>query len=102
MGFLLSLFRFLFLVVILSWCFSLLKKFFAWFLGDVAKDRQQEPPPRRAAAANHRLVRDPICGTHVAEELAVTVTSGSEVVHFCSAACRDEYLSGTRKMAANG
>jgi YHS domain-containing protein len=49
-------------------------------------------------------VRDPVCGMHVAEVLAVPLRESGELVHFCSTACRDKYLSesGTRRMAANG
>jgi hypothetical protein len=39
---------------------------------------------------------------HVAEGLAVPLREGTEILHFCSAACRDKYLSGTKRLAANG
>ena len=49
-----------------------------------------------------RLVRDPVCGTHVAEVLAIPLREGGELVHFCSVACRDKYVSSAQRMAANG
>lgn len=54
-----------------------------------------------AESETQRLVRDPVCGTHVAERLALPVSDGRTVAHFCSARCRDEYLEKTRKFAAN-
>jgi len=49
-------------------------------------------------------VRDPVCGMHVAEVLAVPLRESGALVHFCSTACRDKYVSGsgTQRMAANG
>ena len=52
--------------------------------------------------ATRRLVRDPVCGMHVAEELAIPLRDSGQLVHFCSAACRDEYASKTQRKAANG
>jgi YHS domain-containing protein len=37
------------------------------------------------------LKRDPVCGTFVAAESSVKKTVDGEVIHFCSAACRDKY-----------
>jgi hypothetical protein len=42
-----------------------------------------------------------MCGMHIAEGLALPVKQGSEVLHFCSAECRDRYLSKSQKFAAN-
>jgi YHS domain-containing protein len=55
-----------------------------------------------ASALGQKLVRDPICGTHVAERLALPLQNGAETLHFCSVACRDRYAAQTRKLAANG
>ena len=40
---------------------------------------------------SNELKRDPVCGTFVAPELAVTQEIRGRLVHFCSAKCRDEY-----------
>jgi YHS domain-containing protein len=37
------------------------------------------------------LKKDPVCGTYVSEDTAVTKRVGSQTLHFCSAACRDKY-----------
>ena len=58
--------------------------------------------PSQGADTSRRLVRDPVCGTHVAEEVSIPLREGSELVHFCSTACRDAYTGSVRQFAANG
>jgi YHS domain-containing protein len=53
-------------------------------------------------ATKRRLVRDPVCGVHVAEVLAIPLREGGETLHFCSIACRDQYVGSAKKLAANG
>jgi YHS domain-containing protein len=112
--------RFLFWLLIVSWSVALLRRALAWM---VRGSMPAGPAGQNAAtgsasgagvgaaqgdaqsgAAARRLVRDPVCGMHVAEVLAVPLRESGELVHFCSVACRDKYLSesGTRRMAANG
>ena len=38
-----------------------------------------------------RLVRDPVCGTHVAPNSAVTLTRGGTTYYFCSDRCREDF-----------
>jgi len=91
--------RFLFWVVVLSWSISLLRRLFS----SPRDERQQKDISQPAAELpNKRLVRDPVCGTHVAEELAIAARTGNEMVHFCSTECRDKYLRENQKLAANG
>jgi len=100
MGILTRMLRFLFWLVVLSWSISLLRRLFS------SESRERSSPeegrPIGEAPGGGRLVRDPVCGMHVAEELAVSARTGSELVHFCSAECRDRYLRETQKLAANG
>jgi YHS domain-containing protein len=60
------------------------------------------PGDLQNGVAARRLVRDPVCGMHVAEVLAVPLRESGELVHFCSTACRDKYVNSTQRMAANG
>ena len=46
-----------------------------------------------------KLVRDPQCGTYVAEHTSVTASHGGASLHFCSERCRDEYLASPRATA---
>jgi YHS domain-containing protein len=110
--------RFLFWLLIVSWSVALLRRVLAWMVrGAMPEQTNQEATGSAAGAgvgaargdtqsgvAARRLVRDPVCGMHVAEVLAVPLRESGELVHFCSTACRDKYVSesGTRRMAANG
>ena len=48
-------------------------------------------PGSSSQQPSNELKRDPVCGTFVAPELAVTQEIRGQLVHFCSAKCRDEY-----------
>jgi len=41
--------------------------------------------------AGGELKKDPVCGTFVSVHTSVSKQIGGEMVHFCSAACRDKY-----------
>jgi YHS domain-containing protein len=116
MNFLARIMKFLFWLLIVSWSVALLRRVLAWML------RGSMPAAQAAAAvgsaagggvgsgsgdtqngvAARRLVRDPVCGMHVAEVLAVPLRESGELLHFCSLACRDRYVNGRERMAANG
>jgi hypothetical protein len=42
------------------------------------------------------MVRDPVCGTFVIPDGALSIGDGKARVHFCSETCRDKYRSTTR------
>jgi hypothetical protein len=42
-----------------------------------------------------QMVRDPVCGTFVLPDRAVTLTDGRQRIAFCSTACRDKYRART-------
>ena len=91
--------RFVFWLLIVSGTTSILRRIVAQMgEGDEARGGMDRPGDEAA----QKLLRDPICGMHVAEGLAVPLREGTEIVHFCSAACRDKYLSGAKRFAANG
>jgi YHS domain-containing protein len=104
MEFLARIFRFLFWTLVLSWGIWLLKRLFNSQVQTQAKHRQTAEGEVRNSAqlSGRRLVRDPQCGMHVAEELALPVRMGNELIHFCSMECRDRYLQQTQRLAANG
>lgn len=116
MDFLARVLRFLFWLLIVSWSVALLRRALAWMVRGAVPAQTEQDAVGSAAGTGaepgaggtqdgtiaRRLVRDPVCGTHVAEVLAVPLREGGELVHFCSVACRDKYVSGTQRMAANG
>ncbi len=52
--------------------------------GGTSRTRKARPP-------SVRLVRDPVCGTHVAPATALSLTSGGAIHYFCSEKCRSEF-----------
>ena len=38
-----------------------------------------------------QMVRDPVCGTFLLPERAITIVDGRSRLFFCSTACRDKY-----------
>jgi YHS domain-containing protein len=116
MNFLARIVKFLFWLLIVSWSVALLRRVLAWMLrGTMPAEADQDARGSAARAgvgsgssdtasgvAARRLVRDPVCGMHVAEVLAVPLRESGELVHFCSVACRDKYVNGSQPMAANG
>jgi hypothetical protein len=115
MNFISRVIRFLFWVLILSWSVGLLRRLVAWMLrgGPNAPPREgvEVAGSAEAVGISRRLVRDPVCGAHVAEVLAIPLREGGELLHFCSVTCRDNYSlanagkskdAKTNKIAANG
>jgi len=96
--------RFLIWLLILCWSVALLRRAIVWMLRGVVNPpahRESTPATREQSAGTRRLVRDPVCGVHVAEDRAIPLRTGNEVVHFCSVACRDRYAGNEQKFAAN-
>jgi YHS domain-containing protein len=109
MNFLSRMLRFVFWLLILSWSVRLLRSLVNWMLRG-ATPRQPDRQDADAAGALgadglvRRLVRDPVCGVHVAEAVAIPLREGAQTLHFCSLTCRDQYLAGVveKKIAASG
>ena len=41
------------------------------------------------------MVRDPVCGTFVIPDAAMSIADGRQRVYFCSTKCRDQYRART-------
>jgi YHS domain-containing protein len=52
-------------------------------------------PDRGAPDRGVPMVRDPVCGTFVLPERAVSLSDGRQRVYFCSTVCRDKYRART-------
>ena len=110
MTFLSRVLRLLFWLLVLSWGARLLKQLVAWMTRGANQPTPgrgvDAPGPSECKALARRLVRDPLCGVHVAEVLAIPVRDGGETLHFCSVNCRDEYARRRslqqERLAANG
>ena len=42
-----------------------------------------------------QMARDPVCGTFVVPDHAVSIPDGRQRIYFCSTACRDKYRART-------
>jgi YHS domain-containing protein len=105
MGSLSRMMRFLLWVVVLFWGVALVRRAVEWMLRGVTGGPQRQEGTAGAPEEKQiprRLVRDPVCGVHVAEERAVALCDDGEVLHFCSVECRDQYVGSQKKLAAHG
>jgi len=41
------------------------------------------------------MARDPVCGTYVVPQHALSISDGRQQLYFCSAACRDKFRAKT-------
>ena len=103
MNFLARIVKFLFWLLVLSWGLRLLRRIVsAWVQNDQAPGPQPADAPIGTPTAARRLVRDPVCGTHVDEMLSIPLRDGGDVLHFCSPACRNAYAVNVGKFTASG
>jgi YHS domain-containing protein len=49
------------------------------------------PRSRRARTPSVRLVRDPVCGTHVAPSSSLSLSADGTTHYFCAERCRAEF-----------
>jgi YHS domain-containing protein len=91
--------RFIFWVLVVSWSVAILR----WVVKRMGREAAKSKPYVDVGneTVARKLVRDPVCGMHIAEVLALPLRQGGELLHFCSAECRDKYIDGTQKFAAN-
>ena len=68
--------------------FYLVRELLRWAWRHLFTDSsgRAQAPVRRGTVG-----RDPVCGTYVDVEVSVQAQEGGEVLHFCSARCREAY-----------
>lgn len=67
-----------------------------WRLVDgVIEGASGRPPGSHVPTRGVQMVRDPVCGTFVVPERAISITDGRQRVFFCSIRCRDAYRAHT-------
>lgn len=62
-----------------------------WRLIDGIMEAAGGPTQRRARSPAVKLVRDPVCGTHVPAANALSLTAGGVTHYFCSEKCKSEF-----------
>ena len=73
---------------------TLLRYVIGWIVRGVAQvlaPGRSSPQAKSEPRAGGELKRDPVCGTFVPASSSVKRTVKGEVIHFCSAECRDKY-----------
>jgi len=96
MGFLARLVRMLLWLAVFSWAAWLVRRVFRGLLESGAP-REVHPAP----LVPRPLYRDPWCGTHVSADISHSLEQAGQVLHFCSAECRERY-SASQRQAASG
>jgi len=101
MNFLIAVIRFIFWVLIITWVIRFVGRMLS------GSNRQDSAQGKRTVdtndvASGKRLVKDPVCGMHIAQELALPLAANGETQYFCSPECRAKYESGVLRRAANG
>jgi YHS domain-containing protein len=106
MNFLARVVRFVVGVVILSWGLRVLSRFFSWVMKTSGvpggEPNYSQPDGAQQQLVARQLMRDPVCGMHVPENLAIPYRDNGELKYFCSTECRDKYASGNLRRAASG
>ena len=65
-----------------------------WRLFDGIVEGASRPRSRQGHSAPEQgvaMVRDPVCGTFIVPESALSLTAGGRTEYFCSEACRTRY-----------
>ena len=63
--------------------------------GPPQSQRPRQAPQAGPPAQGVQMARDPVCGTYVVPERALSINDGRKPVYFCSPACRDKYRAKT-------
>ena len=85
--------------------FTFFRYLFNGLVAGLSRARQRRGPTRPPSqkkpgvpqVKTGRMVRDPVCGTFVAQELSLTARGDNETLYFCSGHCRDTYLATLRQ-----
>jgi YHS domain-containing protein len=55
----------------------------------------RQAPSSGPPAHGVQMARDPVCGTYVVPQHALSISDGRQQLYFCSAACRDKFRAKT-------
>lgn len=62
------------------------------FMNDNKKKAEKEAQEKKKRMDSGEMVQDPVCGTYVDKDSAITVRNGDKTIHFCSYECRQKYI----------
>jgi uncharacterized protein len=83
----------MFLIFVLRLVVAMLVIRAIWRMLSGVIDGVSRPTPRRSGPPDRgvQMVRDPVCGTFLPPEQAVTLSERGSVRYFCSEKCRDAF-----------
>jgi hypothetical protein len=84
-------------VILLFILLAILARMFWRLIDSVVEGISGRPraPAGRGPSPSVPMVRDPVCGTFVLPDRAVTLVDGRQQLYFCSDRCRDQYRART-------
>src|SRR5437870_13849044 len=88
--------RLLLWLIFVSWSVAIVRRLPHSMLGDRATGAAPTADAAPAMAGTRRLVRDPLCGAHVAETRSIPVRAEGQLLHFCSTTWRARSAVNTR------
>ena len=62
------------------------------FMNDNKKKAEKDAEKKKKRMESGEMVKDPVCGTYVEKDSAITVRNGDKTLHFCSYECRKKYI----------
>lgn len=62
------------------------------FINDKRRKESVKSDMDRTRVKTGELVKDPVCGTYISKENALTVRDNDKIYYFCSYECRDSFL----------
>jgi YHS domain-containing protein len=94
--------RFLLLSILIMLVARAVLRLWDGVLGGLIGSTGGRRPRASRTAISSTLARDPVCGTYVVPQSAITVQVGRVTHHFCSEGCRDTFTrdGGARARAS--
>ena len=85
--------RFLLMSILLTFAVRMVSRLADEFM----RGMRGEGGGTRSGVPQHgvQMVRDPVCGTFVLPDRAVSIADGRGRIYFCSTTCRDKYRART-------
>jgi hypothetical protein len=87
---------------LIRWLWIALGLILVWLFRRAMRPADRKPPVsgggpgrRGGAGSSERMVRDRVCNTFLPRSKAIVHTDADGEHYFCSAACRDRYLSSS-------
>ena len=92
-------FRYVFWAVVTAAVAWIVRKAFQRAAGLQNTNVRGHVQPNGPMQGPKRLVRDPVCGTYVVEDISYSLMQGGESLHFCSQNCMKHYQEANRLAA---